>query len=91
MPRYRSDFSEPQSDGATRWYADWQFGPTLSKISNCRLANLVGNMRRTVTITGEADTFFSIPAYCMLQGKLVRGYITGDDNDNLVFRHCYGY
>jgi hypothetical protein len=50
---------------------------------------LAGDMRRTVYITGEADTFFSIPAVCKLGGCRMRGYVTGDDTGNYVFRHCY--
>lgn len=87
--KYRSDTSEPQSDGATLWFTQWMGGPTLAKLTNCRLANLEGDMRRTVHITGEANTWFSIPASCSLGGKHVRGYVTGDGDGNYVFRHCY--
>jgi hypothetical protein len=87
--RYRSDESTTQPDGAKVWCANWLGGPTISKIENCRLANLAGDMRRTVTITGAADTYFSIPAECSVAGCRVRGYVTGDDENNLVFRHTY--
>ena len=86
---YRADRSEPQSDGAVLWFAEWIGGPSLSKIDNCRLENLEGNMRRTVCITGEADTYFSTPAVCNLQGCRIKGYVTTDDDGNLVFRHVY--
>lgn len=89
MQRYRADSSRKQPDGATVWYADWMGGPSLAKIENCKLANLEGDMRRTVYITGEPDTWTSQPAVCKLQGCRVRGYVTGDDDNNLVFRHCY--
>lgn len=89
MQRYRSDTSRSQSDGATLWFAEWMGGPTLSKIDNCRLDGLAGDMRRTVYITGEPDTYFSIPAVCKIQGCRVRGYVTGDGNGEYVFRHCY--
>lgn len=49
--RYRRDESHKQSDGAIAWYAKWMGGPSLAKIENCQLANLAGDMRRTVTIT----------------------------------------
>lgn len=88
MQKYRADVSEPQSDGAVIWSAKWMGGPSLAKIENCRLANLQGDMRRTVYITGEADTWFSIPAACKIQGCRVRGYVTSEDGI-LVFRHCY--
>lgn len=89
MQKYRADKSEKQPDGASVWRAHWMGGPTLAKITNCRLANLEGEPRRTVYITGEADTFFSIPACTRYLGKYVRGYVTGDDDGNLVFRHVY--
>ena len=89
MQRYRADKSEKQSDGAMVWRAEWMGGPTLAKIVDCRLANLEGEPRRTVYITGEPDTFFSIPACTRYLGKYVRGYVTGDDDGNLVFRHVY--
>jgi hypothetical protein len=91
LQRYRADRATPQSDGAIRWYSEWNYGPSLARIDNCRLENLVGNMRRTVYITGEADTWFSQPACCMVQGKRVNGYVTceTDTGDCLVFRHTY--
>ncbi len=87
--RYRSDESHKQPDGSVAWYAKWMGGPSLAKIENCQLANLSGDMRRTVTITGEPDTWFSQPAICSIAGIKVKGYVTGDDNGNLVFRHVY--
>lgn len=89
MQKYRTDISKPQSDGATVWYARWLGGDTIAKINNCRLDNLAGDIRRTVYSTGEPDTFFSIPAVCRLAGCYVKGYITGDGEGNLVFRHVY--
>ena len=87
--KYRADSFETQSDGAIVWFADWMGGATLSKIENCRLENLEGDMRRTVVITGEPDTWFSTPAECSIAGVKVRGYITGDGNGQIVFRHVY--
>jgi hypothetical protein len=90
MQKYRADKSRKQSDGATLWYAMWMGGPSLSRIDNCQLENLQGDMRRTVYILGEADTFFSIPAACVLAGKRINGYVTQDTESGcLVFRHCY--
>lgn len=89
MQKYRADKSKKQADGAIVWRAEWMFGPSLARVNNCRLENLAGDMRRTVYVTGEADTWFSIPAVCKLAGKRVRGYLTSDDDKNLVFRHCY--
>ncbi|KRR22150.1 hypothetical protein [Bradyrhizobium retamae] len=88
--RFRSDRHDAQTDGAKLWYADWMGGPTLARIENCRIESMAGDMRRTVTITGHADTFFSIPALCSIGGVKVCGYVTGDDNGCLVFRHTLG-
>lgn len=89
MQKYRADTSEKQSDGATVWRTEWMGGPSLAKIENCRLANLHGEPRATVYVTGEADTFFSIPAVCRHLGARVKGYVTTDDDSNLVFRQVY--
>lgn len=89
MQKYRADVQEVQGDGAIVWNAKWIGGPSLARINNCRLENLEGDMRATVYITGEADTYFSIPAVCSLMGKRVKGYVTGDGEGNLVFRHVY--
>jgi hypothetical protein len=89
MQKYRADKSKVQQDGAKLWFADWIGGPTLSKIENCRYENMHGDMRGTVYITGEPDTFFSQPAVTSIKGCRVRGYVTSDDDGNIVFRHCY--
>lgn len=89
MQKYRADTSKPQADGAVLWFSQWMGGNTLSRINNCRLDGLQGDMRATVYITGDADTYFSIPAICSFKGCRVRGYVTNDDDGNAVFRHCY--
>lgn len=86
--KYRADKSEQQSDNAIVWRSVWMGGTQLAKIDNCRLATLCGEMRCTVYITGDPDTWFSVPAMCHLQGCCVRGYVTKEEN-NLVFRHTY--
>jgi len=87
MQVFRADQSERQRDEAKVWYAmPWH---VMAKVENCRLENLAGDMRRTVYATGHPDTFFSIPAVCKVAGCRVRGYLTGDGDGNIVFRHCY--
>jgi hypothetical protein len=85
MQKYRADVSERQNDGAIVWRTDWIGGPSLAKIENCRM-NIAGEPRVTAYVTGEADTWFSIPAVCSYKGCRVRGYITGDDDGELMFR-----
>jgi hypothetical protein len=88
MQKYRADYSELQNDGAIRHFANWMGGPTLSKITNCNWESLETNARVTVYATGEADTYFSIPAVARYKSKRIRGYITAEDG-NYVFRHTY--
>jgi hypothetical protein len=64
-------------------------GLSLAKVDQCRLVDLAGDMRRTVYITDEPDTWFSVPAVCKIAGARVNGYVTGDEDGNLVFRHTY--
>ncbi|NYG46381.1 hypothetical protein GGD67_003852 [Bradyrhizobium sp. IAR9] len=87
--RYRADYSEPQKDGATLWFARWLGGPTISKVQNCHWESHAGDVLITAFVTGEADTAFSIPAYCNYRGCRVRGYLTSSDAGDIVFRHCY--
>lgn len=89
MQKYRADVSETQSDGAIVWSANWMGGPTVSRIDSCRLEKLVGEPRATVYIVGEPDMYFSIPAMCNYRGVRMAGYVTGDGDGNLVFRHTY--
>ena len=87
MQKYRADYSEPQKDGSKAWYAKWLGGPTLAKVTDCRL-NMAGTPRRAVYVTGEPDTWFSIPASTRYMGKRVKGYLTNDD-DGFIFHHVY--
>lgn len=89
LQKYRVDKTETQADGAILGGSVWMGGSPLARINNCRLVTLEGDMRRTVYVTGEPDTWFSIPAVCRLMGCTVRGYVTSDDDGNVVFRHCY--
>ncbi len=89
MQKYRADEYQRQDDGANLWYAKWMGGPSLARIDNCRWESLHTQARITAYITGEPDTAFSQPAVCSYKGKRVRGYITGDDMGQLVFRHTY--
>lgn len=85
MLKYRADSKEMNADGSAAYYSEpWH---CLSKVENCR-TNMCGDPRVTAFVTGEADTWFSIPAVCSYRGCRVVGYITGDERGP-VFRHCY--
>lgn len=53
----------------------------LERVENCLCQD---GRRRTVTVTGEPETFFSVPARTQVNGKTVTGFITGD-NDEMRF------
>lgn len=78
--KYRADVSDPPaSNGSVAWYAKWIGGPTLALIRAC-LVDREGVPPRTVYVTGEPDTFFSMPAACKIRGKTVKGWIGRDDD-----------
>jgi hypothetical protein len=86
---YSADCRAPQADGAIVWRQFFGLYGGIAKIDNCRLLNLppyiAGDMRATVWITGEADTWFSQPAVCWIKGYNLRGYITKDGDGYFVF------
>ena len=49
------------------------------KVKNCLCPD---GIRRMVYITGEPDTFFSIPAKLNYKGKYTAGFVTSFDNNN---------
>lgn len=76
LEKYRADEQgTPDKNGAIPWYTRWMGGPTLALIKNCPTPY----GPRTVYITGEADTFFSIPAVCTYKGKVIRGWVGMED------------
>lgn len=84
LQRYRADEAhEPFPNGAVPWYARWMGGPSLALIRSC--PTMFGP--RTVYVTGEPDTFFSIPAACKVQGKTVRGFLFMEDGS--MWFHAY--
>ena len=89
MQKYRADKAgDVQANGGQPFYSDWMGGPSLALIRNCPIENRDYGAR-TVYIAGEPDTWFSQPAECSVAGCKVRGYVTGDDEGNLVFRQTY--
>jgi len=70
-------------NGSIELITQWMGGPTLAGVKNCPTE--FGP--RMVYITGEPDTFFSIPASCKYKGKTYKGFVTSDET-GLVF-HVY--
>lgn len=87
MQKYRADYSEPMPDGATAWFAKWFGGPSLAKIDACRIHGT--ELRRVVYVTGEPDTYFSIPACTRVKGQYIAGYLTVcDDIEGALIFHA---
>lgn len=87
LQKYRADKAgDKQANGATPYYALWMGGPTLALVRQCPVVNSTCITPRTVYVTGEADTWFSIPAACRYLGRTIRGYLTTDDSGETVFR-----
>ena len=74
--RYRTDRTETTDQGQKIGYADWMGGPTISKV----WADCPDGLRRWAHVTGEALTWFSLPAY-VNNGKAGRvvGWLGCDD------------
>ena len=86
MQKFRADKKgDADINGAIPFYAIWFGGPTLAKILNCPVERLSKPRTSAVYITGEADTYFSLPACTRIKGKYIRGYVTGTE-DGHVFR-----
>src|SRR5581483_1715404 len=88
LQKYRAEIRGAiQKNGAIPYTT--KFWGTLALVRNCPIRNTVidtGITPRTVYVSGEADTFFSIPAACRYKGKTLRGYLTTDDNGDYEFR-----
>jgi hypothetical protein len=85
MLKYRADKAVKEADGSVVWFSEpWH---VMAKIDNCRVC-LAGDPRGAVYITGEPDTWFSIPAVMSYLGKRMKGYVTSDD-DGLIFHAVY--
>jgi hypothetical protein len=51
-------------------------GPTISKIDGARCPD---GKNRTAFVSGEADTFFSLPAYVHHKSRRIKGFLTTED------------
>lgn len=89
LQKYRADKPGAAfANGGIPWSCHWIGGPTLALIRNCVIENR-DIPPRTVYITGEADSAWSLPAAARYKGKTIRGYATGSD-EGLVFRAMDG-
>jgi hypothetical protein len=83
MQKYRFDHDGPACpNGSVPIYSHWLGGPSLSGIRNCPTS--FEATPRMVYITGEPDTYFSVPACCKFAGKRIKGWV-GQDESGYVF------
>lgn len=88
LQKYRADYAgDVAPNGAVEWMARWMGGPTLALVRKCPVHLTVMGQKvspRTVYITGDADSFFTIPAACQVRinGRRVDvlGYVSYDDD-----------
>jgi hypothetical protein len=67
------------ANGAIGWRPGGPFdclGP-YAKVQHCPVAGTA--LRRTCYATGYADTFFSVPADCKIDGRRIVGFFTVND------------
>lgn len=74
--KFRVDTEEVNEHGQTVGYTLWMGGPTLARIIG---AVCDDNQRRTAYITGEPDTFFSVPARVNVGKRSVSGWLGVED------------
>jgi hypothetical protein len=82
----RESFTWP--NGAIGWRPGGPFdcvGP-YAKVENCPIDGT--SLRVTAYATGYPDTFFSVPAACMVRGRRVSGFFTHEDSQGGADAGC---
>jgi hypothetical protein len=74
--RYRIDSREQGRQGQTLGFVHAWGSRSLAAVFACRCAD---GIARNAYVTGEADTYFSQPAYVHVKGRRVNGWIGCDD------------
>lgn len=79
---YRLDREGPREPNGSRpVYADWMGGPSLAAVRDCPAPD---GKARTARVTGEPDSFFSVPAV-MTRGRVRFAGWIGHDESGYVF------
>ena len=73
--KYRVDRIETNEHGQQIGYTDWIGGPTVAKVE----AGCPDGRTRWAYVTGEPDTWFSLPAYVNHGRRKVRGWLGTTD------------
>ena len=84
MQKYRADVCDPKDEnGGTAWFARWMGGPSLALVRCC--ATPFGP--RTVYVTGEPDTWFSVPAACVYRRHRISGWLERTEQGYVFHPH----
>jgi hypothetical protein len=92
MTIMRIDRYETTEHGQELGYCDWMGGPTLSNVKGAHVMAWQDDpnpyqpgryvdtgLRRAARITGEPDTWFSVPAVATIAGKRTKGWLGCED------------
>jgi hypothetical protein len=74
--KFRVDTEETNEHGQTIGRTNWMGGPSLARVKG---AVCKDGHRRTAYITGEPETYFSIPARVNSGKRSVKGWLSCDD------------
>lgn len=89
IQKYRFDtIGTTEPNGSIPLHTDWIGGPSLAGIRQCPCSD---GATRTVYVQGEPDTWFSIPAACMIKGKRRNGYVSMQTVDDMQTGDRLGY
>lgn len=82
-------------NGSVAFFSPMPFR-SLAVVRNCPVGRTPDGApdnrpRRSCRITGEPDTFFSVPAVCSIGGRKVRGFITTESTylDGAQEGYCF--
>lgn len=74
LQKYRFDVADaPDANGAIVLHSVWMGGKPIAGVCNCPSGEYG---RRMAYVTGEPDTWFSIPAAIQVKGKRINGFLT---------------
>jgi hypothetical protein len=78
LQKYRFDQTgKAEPNGSVPLYTQWNGGQSLAGIRHCPCQD---GKTRTVYVTGEADTVYSIPAVASVGGSRTVGWISHDES-----------
>ncbi len=89
IQKFRADQPDyPCANGSVAWRTNWIGGPSLALIRDCPIKTKQDQpaiSRRTVYVTDQPDSWFSVPAACRYKGKTVRGYLSYELTEGWIF------